>query len=342
MGTAGGTDPCTQYCVHGECAVVYDKGEPVSAKCLCPMGYFGMDCGETVAARYALAWSLITWTLVAVYALIALVALFQFILLVCQGQNSRSYRKVTIAAVLLAAFLRTVWLMIDPFTFKDIFPNIVESLFYQVVPGLIVTAYSFILAFWVKLIRVLVPYTMKFCRVRIDIILVIANLGIWILLIPEAILLNVVSRHYSDLIMGIYTVYLSAYLLILALGFLTLGLTVYYYYVHPIGMAKMNNHMITKMTILAVVSSVILLFTIGAIVMGASFALDFTDTPMKFLVFQTTYRGAEVLFCAVVLILAGDWDTKAWTLNSFRKESAAYGALSVEFVDSGGEEDLED
>ena len=206
--------------------------------------------------------------------------------------------------------------------------------------------------------RVLVPYTLKFCNIRIEIILVVANLGIWILLLPEAILLNVLSRTYAPVIMNVYSIYLASYLLILAVGYLTIGLTIYYYYVHPIGMAKMNNHMITKAryntpshslyntltnyivqtTIMAVMSSVILLLAVVVILLGSAFALDYASSVVKFFVFQTIYRGVEIVFSVVVLTLAGDWDRKAWgQLRSFRKRSTVYGALSVDIVDSAGE-----
>jgi len=53
-----------------------------------------------------------------------------------------------IVTVMAAACIRFLWLVIDPFTYRGIFPDILESLLYQVVPGLIATAFSFILAFW--------------------------------------------------------------------------------------------------------------------------------------------------------------------------------------------------
>ena len=86
------------------------------------------------------------------------------------------------------------------------------------------------------------------------------------------------------------------------------------------------------MTLLAVLSSVILVITILALLLGAPFAIAFTASPLKFFIFQTIYRAVECAFCAVVLVLAGDWDTKAWHLAYFtRRNSHVYGALSVEY-----------
>ena len=96
------------------------------------------------------------------------------------------------------------------------------------------------------------------------------------------------------------------------------------------------------MTILAVISSLLLILTVVSIFMGANFALDFSSTPLKFFIFQTIYRGVEITFCLVVLILAGDWDLKAWHFGSLRRNSAIYGALSVEYGNMPDDNDWEE
>ena len=52
------------------------------------------------------------------------------------------------ATIALACLIRLIWVAVDPFGFRRIFPPIAGTVLYQVVLGLITTAFTFCLTFW--------------------------------------------------------------------------------------------------------------------------------------------------------------------------------------------------
>jgi len=57
-------------------------------------------------------------------------------------------RKMMLFTIFFATAIRLMWLLVDPFAFKGLWPSVVERLIFYSADGLIATCSNFVLLFW--------------------------------------------------------------------------------------------------------------------------------------------------------------------------------------------------
>ena len=133
---------------HGQC--------DHHGRCICQFGWYNLDCSQNVPGavkawtpRYFLVFddsvrqteSLLVFrcdVLAVLFGIVAGLAFLQLCVIVfLQKRKSSALRKSMMASIGLAALIRCLYLAIDPFSFRGIFPPYLESILYQSVIALI-------------------------------------------------------------------------------------------------------------------------------------------------------------------------------------------------------------
>lgn len=97
----------------------------------------------------------------------------------------------------------------------------------------------------VKLIQTIDPKPVC-CYPPIQLVLIAANVAIWLLLLPFTVVYRLLSVENAALTLRIYVIYFAVYLFFLAVGFLTFGLRLYFSVIFKVGMANIRNTMINR------------------------------------------------------------------------------------------------
>jgi len=66
---------------------------------------------------------------------------------------------------------------------------------------------------------------------------------IWICLLPFAILYRLVDVSAADILLSVYILYFSIYMLGLAVGFLVFGLRIYFSFVRSVGIGNLRYYL---------------------------------------------------------------------------------------------------
>jgi len=295
-------DPCPDQCLdHGICNTHLGH-------CQCMFGWFGDSCDQSAAELLGSSWEIRNAILATLFGLVAFVTLVQMLL----AMRTKPLSKMTcflMLIVLAACVDRLLFIAIDPWGLKGIFPPVLASLLYEFAIGCMATAYSLLIAFWASLYKAIEP-NYKWRALPFKKTLIVNNTLIWVLLFPCAILFRTLPTRDAHWLIVVYSIYLSAFCLVMAVGFLTYGLSLYFSFNKNARVAHRTTYeRINKITALSVLSGCVTILTVISVVLGAPFAMNYNSGPEAFLFWQTLYRCFELVFCLLIIVFFGNWSS---------------------------------
>lgn len=141
---------CAQGCgEHGECS---------DSKCECDVGWYGACCRDSGEGRWGGFWPFYRILFSVVFYAVAVVALRQLLRgmmlrrsLGCRRillRLFRSPRNLSVFLIMCAAFLRGLWLSIDPLSFQEVMSRLSDRMLYNIVFPLMYCVYCSVLLVW--------------------------------------------------------------------------------------------------------------------------------------------------------------------------------------------------
>ena len=316
-------------------------------KCVCLVAFFGDRCDVTVASTYPRIWEIRNLIFTVLFLVASVFAIIHFLLLFSPTEmKSGILVKILIFCVFLSALIRTLYVSIDPWSYKGIIPPIVSSLMYQFAVGFLIMGYGVLVAFWANLYNAASKRVdpQRF-RKRFYFSLLIINALIWAFLIPCAILFKTVKPSHLFYVSTTYTGFMASFITLHCLFFFYYGVKLYrsratiiqlstysrspsvtltsqhnISSVNDEEMASVSNLMffnpekhrmfvnkLRQTSFLSLSASLMMVFLLASFVAANSKAYNYTKTPYNFIIMETIWRGFEWLFQCLILVMLGRW-----------------------------------